>query len=243
MYFQSTEEMSRKADWYRTLFEKRESGTVLGDGSTYYSMAGIYPGTARRICGSNPSAKIIYIVRHPLRRIESAWMQLLSVGDGNSFRGFDWTLMKTPLLLDPSLYWMQLSEYRRFFPDNQILIQFFEDFVADEATVVAQCLEFLSLMPLTSIERYDESARNSSVGKRQRWPLVDAVRTVPGYERFKRFIPQQAKTLFAERLTKAGPLHVSWSEAALSWTIARIASDSAQFSEHAGWSEDRWQLH
>ncbi len=44
--------------------------------------------------------------------------------------------MKTPMLLDPSLYWKQLNEYRTFFPDDQICIQFFEDFVADEATVV-----------------------------------------------------------------------------------------------------------
>ena len=69
-------------------------GVLIGDGSTHYSMCGRFPGTAERVHRFNPQAKIIYIVRHPIRRIESAWPQLLSVYHANRVLGFDRTLQR-----------------------------------------------------------------------------------------------------------------------------------------------------
>ncbi len=116
------------------------------------------------------------MVRHPLRRIESAWAQLLSVGDANRFIGFERTLYETETLIDASLYWKQLSEYRRYFPDEQIKIGVFEEFVTDERAELRACLEFLGIEPCADIYVEDDEARNESVGKRQRLVAADAVR-------------------------------------------------------------------
>jgi hypothetical protein len=240
MFFQSPEDMRTKAAWYKALFDAVPEGVRKGDGSTYYSMCGIYPGTARRLHQFNPEARIIYMVRHPLRRIESAWVQLLSVGAANRVRGFDFTVRNTDLLIDPGLYWRQISEYRHYFPDQQISIQFFEEFSADEAAVVESCCSFLELAPSAAIELEHDRFRNESIGKRQHALIVDAVRALPGYEMFKSWIPQSGKTFFSVHLTSPIATEITWRPDTLAWTIAQLEEDSDAFLRYAGRSPDYW---
>ena len=253
-YFQSVLAMAERAQRYPRLFEDLADVPARGDGSTMYSMCGIYPGTAQRIYEFNPDARIIYMVRHPLRRIESGWRQLLSsagldtsdgrvaAADINGFRGFEHTLCKTDMLIDPSLYWKQLSEYRRYFPDEQIRIGFFEEFIADESAELRACLSFLGVDPSIDIDIEDDQDRNPSEGKRQRLVAVDAIRALPGYERVKRFIPQPLKTLFTDRITRPIPITSPWTAESVEWTVSRIADDSAALLRYAGRSEDYWVL-
>ena len=251
-YFQSALAMAEQAQRYRRLFENLADVPARGDGSTSNSMCGIYPGTAQRIHEFNPDARIIYMVRHPLRRIESGWRQWLSQAantpDGiepaniNGFLGFEHTLRKTDMLIDPSLYWKQLSEYRRYFPDEQIRIGFFEEFIADESAELRACLSFLGVDPSVDIDIDDDEDRNPSEGKRQRLVAVDAIRALPGYERVKRFIPQPLKTLFTDRITRPVPMTSPWTTESVEWTVSRIADDSAALLRYAGRSEDYWVL-
>lgn len=243
MYFQSEEDMAAKADWYHGMFEAVGETALTGDGSTYYSMAGIYPGTAARIYEHNPKAKIIYIVRHPLRRIESGWAQLLSVGHANSVKGFDFTLRRTDLLLDPSLYWRQLSEYRRYFPDEQIATYFFEDFVGDEQAVVGSCFEFLGVAPSAG-PRPDEAAlpQNASEGKTQNAAVVDLVRALPGYRSFKRMVPKSLKALGTEHFRRPVSTKVHWRDDTLAWVVGELKADTTAFLSHAGRGADFWPL-
>jgi hypothetical protein len=256
-YFQSARVMAEKAQWYLGLFKDRADQPARGDGSPYYSMCGLYPGTAQRIHEFNADARIIYMVRHPLRRIESAWVNLLSVGDFNAVSdagsspftitdkklGFDHTLYETEVLIDPSLYWNQLSEYRRYFPDEQIRIGFFEDFITDERAELRACLSFLGVDPSVDIDVEDDEDRNPSEGKRQRLVAVDAIRKhAVGYERVQRFIPRPLKTLFTDRITRPIPMTSPWTTESLEWTVSRIADDSAALLRYAGRSEDYWQL-
>ena len=249
--------MAEKAQWYLGLFKDSADLPARGDGSPYYSMCGLYPGTAQRIHEFNADARIIYMVRHPLRRIESAWVNLLSVGDFNAVSdagsspftltdkqmGFDHTLYKTEVLIDPSLYWNQLSEYRRYFPDEQIRIGFFEEFIADEGAELRACLSFLGVDPSIDIDIRDEEDRNSSKNMRQRLAVVDAIRKhAVGYERVQRFIPQSLKTLFTDRITRPIPMTSPWTAESVEWTVSRIADDSAALLRYAGRSEDYWQL-
>ena len=58
--------------WYMTLYREHTTETAIGDASTSYCGTGLYPNLMRRICMHVPDAKIIYCVRHPLERMESA---------------------------------------------------------------------------------------------------------------------------------------------------------------------------
>jgi hypothetical protein len=151
-------------------------------------------------------------------------------------------LYKTQLLIDPSLYWKQLSEYRRYFADNQIKVGFFEDFIANERAELQAYLSFLGVDPFIDIDINDDDDRNSSEGKRQRLAVVDAFRALPGYERVKRFIPRSLKTLFANRITRPIPMTSPWTAESMKWTVARVADDSAALLEYAGRSADYWPM-
>jgi Sulfotransferase family len=241
MFFQSPVDMGSKRQWYQDLFSHGSPGVLQGDGSTYYSMRSLYPGTAERIHAFNPHAKLVYMVRHPLRRIESAWVQLLSVGHANAVRGFDHTLRETDLLLDPSRYWAQLNEYRRFFPDDQIAVYFFEDFVADEVAVARSCCAFLGADPSEPLELGSEMMRNASQGKRQRALVVDAVRALPGYERFKRLVPHTMKLFFDDHATRPIP-PARWKPETLEWAVAQLREDMAALLAHTGRDAAYWPM-
>jgi hypothetical protein len=241
MFFQSADDMASKEHWYRALFLDSPKGTIKGDGSTYYSMCSIYPGTAQRIHAFNPEAKIIYVVRHPLRRIESAWVQLLSVGHANSVRGFDYTLKRTELLMDPSRYWKQLSEYRRYFSDEQIRIYFFEELVTDEAATLRSCCSFLGADLLAHVELGEDEFRNASDGKRGQAMIFDAVRMFPGYETLERLIPVPVKVFLTEHVTR--PIKsVQWKPQTLEWAIRELRQDAGALLAHTGRSADYWGM-
>lgn len=242
MFFQSERDMMAKEEWYRQLFQDLPTDAVKGDGSTYYSMCGLYPGTAERIHGFNPRAKVIYMVRHPLRRIESAWAQLLSVGDANGVRGFDYTVRKTQLLTDPSLYWKQLSEYRRFFPDEQIAVRFFEDFARGEAAVVRSCLSFLGVDASAPVDLGTGHMQNASAGKRQYAVAVDLVRALPGYQKVKRLIPQRVKTYGTQNFTRPVATEVRWKDETLQWASELLRPDSEAFLRYMGRDVSYWPM-
>ena len=132
------------------------------------------------------------------------------------------------------MYWKQLSEYRRYFADDQIRIGFFEEFIADESAELRACFSFLGVDPSIDIETEDDEGRNPSEGKRQRLVAVDAVRTVPGYERVKRFIPQRLKTLFTDRITRPIPTTSPWRAESVAWAVSRVATTVLPCSDMPG---------
>lgn len=241
-FFQSPEAMEEKREWYEELFRGVAQFPARGEGSTYYSMRASYPGTAERIYHFQPEARVIYMVRHPLHRMESAWRHLLAVGQANMFQGFEHTLYRTPLLIDPTLYWEQISDYRRYFRDDHVHVVFFEEFIRDEAAEVSACLRFLGLSGPWAPATDDDEALNASEGRRRRLAAVDAVRAMPGYGRAKRFIPQGVKTLFSERVTLPVPKAPEWTPSMLEWVGSQLANDTQSFLRFAGRPEDYWGL-
>ncbi len=241
-YFDSACTMTKKAQWYRSIFEEVAHLPARGEGSPNYSACGLHPGTAQRIHEFNPDARIIYMVRHPLRRIESHWRHMLSVGDATRFRGFEHTLYETDLLIDQTLYWKQLAEYRRHFPDDQIRVGFFEEFIADERAELRECFSFLGVDPFSDIDTDDDESRNASEGKSQRLAVIDAARTLPGYKRVKWFIPQRLKTLFTDHFTRPIRMTSLWTPESADWTVSRVIDDSAALLRYAGRSEDYWLM-
>jgi hypothetical protein len=156
--------------------------------------------------------------------------------------GFEHTLYDTEVLIDPSLYWKQLTEYRRYFADEQIKVSFFEEFIADERAELQACLSFLGFDPCIDIDTDDDEDRNSSEGKRQRLAVINTVRSFPGYQRVNRFIPQSFRTLVNQRATRPIPTTTPWTAESMEWAVSRIAEDSAALLRHVGRREDYWLM-
>jgi len=145
-FFSMDQIYSRGWDWYKSLFDSAAGATVLGEASVTYSVASNFPRAAERIARHLPEARLIYIVRHPIDRIESHWMHQRFEKKGVP-RSFLKAVRQCEHLVDASRYWYQLSRYRSYFPDDRILILLLEEMKVDPQAVVSKAFRFLGLRP------------------------------------------------------------------------------------------------
>lgn len=212
------------------------------EGSTIYSQCAVYPGVAERIATVNPQARIIYSVREPLRRIESAWVQYRSERRTDIPDDFNVAVREVPELVDASLYWKQLSEYRAVFPDEQILVVFFDDLRSDPDGVVAACCAHLGVGPMPAPAA--GVVRNRSADKRREAAALRLLRRSPALERLnrasRRFRPARAVKAWVRDRTARPIPSPTWAGDVLEWVRARIEPDTAALAAHLGGVPRSW---
>ena len=167
----STGQIKEYGFFYESKFDVSAVGTYhsnfdehkdfWGDVCPNYSKRTTFQGVAERIASYNPSAKIVYIRRDPIKRALSETGHYLEEGEITSSTSIHWfknhrsrqwkekNLEKSSLIrfgdfannpiVQNSRYEFQLEVYREFFPEDQILSVEFED-------LLKKPLENLSLM-------------------------------------------------------------------------------------------------
>lgn len=139
-------------EWYESLFDF-DGHTYALDGSTDYSKYPFCTGVADRLAKSVPRRfKLIYIMRHPLRRIESHARHVQrtrhEIGLLPSVRadhGLEFGI--SPVSLAASRYASQIERYQAYYRSGDLLLISFEELVADQSRVLSSVLDFLSLQP------------------------------------------------------------------------------------------------
>ncbi len=231
---------NRGMGWYEELFKDAQGKTAIGEGSTSFTRNLRYPHTAQRLHEALPDAKLIYIVRHPLQRMESSWMHCLSVGIPVP-ANFGDAVRELPRLVDVSQYWKQISVYRNLYPDDRILVLFYEDYKADRQAVLEKCFRFLNVDPTVQIEARKTSS-NASVGHLNRRWLGNLTRLPFCHNLSFRHIPKPVlkalDALFAKPIT-ARP---QWDQDARRFAIEQITEDAQTFLEFYGKPKDFWPL-
>lgn len=88
-FFSHEDTYERGFEDYEALFEGASTEMRIGEGSTTYSEAWLdrYKKSARRIHDYCPWARLIYCVRHPLRRIQSNWLDIIWALDNDLMQG------------------------------------------------------------------------------------------------------------------------------------------------------------
>ena len=122
----------------------RDEGAV-GDASTSYSRIRYHPETIGRIRRHIPDAKIIYMVRHPLERMESAYGEHLRTPGGIAFSSINDAIRRQPMILDSSRYWEVFDAYRQAFGESNIQIVWFEEYAAHTLKVFQEVCRFLGI--------------------------------------------------------------------------------------------------
>jgi hypothetical protein len=238
-FFCADEFFAKGWPWYESLFAHATDCQAVGEASTSYTKKYTYPRAAERIGRYLPRARLIYIVRDPLERIESQWIHGVHAG----WHAADFTsALDDPGLIDPSRYWRQINAYRNYFSDNQILVLFFDDFKSDPLAVVTRCCNFLeinpSLAPKVPIE-----PRNVSSSLESENALLATLRRMPLSRRLSRALPrtwrQRAKRhLFTRRIDRR-PL---WPTDKRRRVIWEIADDVQTFLAFYGRPMNYWKL-
>jgi hypothetical protein len=152
----------RGLGWYEGLFAEAGEARAVGEASTYYTMYPFFAGVPERMASVVPDAKIVYVVRDPIARMRSSYVQLLA--EGTEYRS-----LRTALLLDAryavlSRYVFQLEQYLGWFPESNVLVVTAEDLRGHPVDTVDRVCRFLGVDSGVPLDLGTE--HNVSAGKR-----------------------------------------------------------------------------
>ena len=186
-FFSNDEVWAKGLKWYRSLYQNAEEGGLCGESSTHYTKLPTYPHTVARMRAHVPEAKLIYVIRHPIDRLVSHYVH-------------DWTERKinAPIdeavvvhsdLINCSKYAMQIRPFLETYGPANILLVFFEHFLAESQKEFERIARFIGYTGRP--QWYSDKASNVSAKRLRRSPLRDAIvwNPVSTWLR-RRFIPE-----------------------------------------------------
>ena len=147
---------------YLELFEKVKDEVAVGEASVSYLSDPEAPGRIKEVV---PEARIIVILRGPVERAYSHYLQKVDAGWQRA--PFE-EAARTDFYLEPSLYAKQVQKYLDVFGSDQVKILIFEEFIQAPRKTVSEVLNFLGVnaeLPAIVGEAYNSFTI-------PRWPFV-----------------------------------------------------------------------
>jgi hypothetical protein len=243
-FFCENETWGKGFAWYESLFDAAGDKPMRGEGSQRYTLSRSFPGVAQRIADYMPEAKLIAIARHPIERIESMWLQSREGAPTGSEirRSFERALeLRWDSLVGHANYWREISLYRERFPDEQILILFYDDFRRDPRAVLQRCFEFLGVDPDTS--SIDLNTRlNASDEKWRPGRFLSSARKLTAFRAGAKLFPEPVRKSVRNRLSEPPVEHPSWNPDTLARAVDELREDTERFLEFYGRPRDFWDL-
>lgn len=155
---------SKGVEWYKSNFTGKAQ--IYGESSHNYTCYPFFDGVPERIYSVVPEAKLIYILRDPIKRIFSEYMQNYS--DGRESRQIEDALKNfdSPYIYR-SKYYMQLEQYLKYFPKNNILIITQEDLYNNRQPTLQKIFRFLNVDDSFYCEEFSNMVNKSSIKRRK----------------------------------------------------------------------------
>lgn len=148
---------------YEQLFSQARGKKFRGESSPAYLY---FPGTARRIRESVPDARIVVILRDPVARAHSKYLQMRRDGaeplglfqaaiDAEPQRQKEgWS--PTWLYVDRGFYYRQLSIYYKMFDRSQIHVILYDDLRQNPVSSLNAIFEFLGVDPDVTVDTREQ---------------------------------------------------------------------------------------
>lgn len=154
--------------WYESHFEVAEP--VRGEATPAYSQFSYHPNVPRRISELVPDVRLIYLVRDPVERILSHWVQLRADGDPTPFaRYMEQYDRADNRIVCPSRYYTQIKQYLSYFSPDQLCVVDQHDLRANRREALKRVFRFVGVdegfdSPALSVER---NTRSDKYGPRR----------------------------------------------------------------------------
>lgn len=130
-------------EWYESLFEGASSEQRRGDISPEYSQ---YAGdVAGRMSSVVPNARLIYLLRDPIARIQAHYLH--AVATGKERRPIDRALAEAPWYVTISKYSLWIKHFLEHFERSQLLLLTSEDLRDKRGETLDAVLEHIGLQP------------------------------------------------------------------------------------------------
>lgn len=192
-FFNPLRHWGRGVEWYRQQFAEAPSDALMiGEASTSYTKFPWIRDVPARIRSVLGDIRLIYLIRHPIERMQSHYLHNLSTGQ--EWRPIQHAFAEEPMYLNISRYALQLEQYALHFARSQLLLIESNDLREDRPAVLREVFGFLGVdegwLPPTLEREFHRSA-----DRRMKAPLVRRMRRVPHIREIAMHIPQPVKNL------------------------------------------------
>jgi len=142
-YFVKEHNWDQGIEWYQSHFTG--DTLICGETSPAYTKYPYFKGAAARMYATIPKAKLIYIVRDPIKRILSHYVHKFT--KGKETRTLTEVLQKPNdnLYIIRSQYYKQLEQYLAYYPKHQILILTTEELYSQRMETLQKVFRFLGV--------------------------------------------------------------------------------------------------
>ena len=158
----------KDVSWYEAQF--RSDARIRGEASPQYTRFPLIADVPPRMHAVIPDAKLIYIIRDPIDRIVSHYMERL--GQFRETRSLAEVLddeRKRFKYVCESRYHSQIEQYLTYFPPSQLLIVTLEELHADRQQTLANVFRFLGVDDRFSCPAFESALNESSTKRRKTW--------------------------------------------------------------------------
>ena len=118
-FFVAEDNWPRGRGWYESLFDGAGKAAAIGECSPCYTWAHVYRGVPGRMAQVVPEARLVYVVRDPIARMQSMYMHQVSAGRE---RRRPEAALLDDRYLGPSRYGFQLAAFLGHFDRSQVLV-------------------------------------------------------------------------------------------------------------------------
>jgi hypothetical protein len=223
--------------WYRGQFDPRAK--VRGEASPNYTAFPQHVGVPERMHSLLPDAKLIYVVRDPLERIAAHWVHNYAKRREKGDLRATLTHPNTSYVVR-SQYHMQLQQFLRFYPLEQILLLEQEELRTGGAEVLRRVFEFVGADPDFSHPHFGRERHQTSRKTRASRLAVRMERL--SRTRGGRLLPRNLWLALDEKLPLRRPIERPEVRAALGPEVMRVLREDAERlreltgREFANWS-------
>ncbi len=228
-FFIAEKNWGKGVDWYRRHFDPDDN--VRGESSPDYTAAPWFDGVAERMHSVVPDAKLIYVVRNPVKRIRSQWIH--HYANRVEHKPMDAAVFVPGTTYIPrSSYAMQLERFLEHYPMSQILVLEQDELLGSRRESLAKAFRFLGVDDTYWHKRF-ETLTYETRNRRRRTPLGVAAAKLP--------MP------IWKRLRHRKPFALPFEHPAMSDELAarlaeHLSDDVARFRELTGQPFEDWSV-
>jgi hypothetical protein len=166
----------KDGDQYQKLFKKVRDEKAIGEVTNSYLYS---EKAAGNILEKFPQAKIIMMLRNPIDRAFSHYLMDLRIGyeTADFMTAVKKDMARNPkgwgisnLYVEIGMYYEQVKRYKEIFPERQLRIYLFDDFIKNPGAVVKDMFSFLDVSteaPIDFSQKFNPSfiPKNKIIGK------------------------------------------------------------------------------
>jgi Sulfotransferase domain len=170
-------------DWYASRFDDRFE--VRGESSPHYTNLPRFEGVAQRIHEHCPDARLLYMVRDPVKRILSHWVH--ATGAGYETGDLVEVLSEpSSSYMNRSKFWLQLQPYLELFDRSQIAVIAQEELQGERQATMRRAFAFAGVDETFSSEQFDREWEKSGAKEGDKYQLMERLIKLPGFRSFDR---------------------------------------------------------